>query len=147
MKRLTTVLVGLVTVFALLTGGVAGADVSSSNLGGSTKSDTCGVHCTIHGTGTYSGHSHASARIDVTLQRFAGGAYQDVAATHLYKYFTTSSTSLTTALTCYTEVILTSYRVKVRVRTYGPGGALTGDATVFKGQNSYYVRTNSCVGP
>lgn len=145
MRKLKALLVGLLAVGTLATG-VAGAHVSQSNMSTQFTSvvhdSTAGtLSVTAKGTLSNPGDSHAQVILDMDVQQQNenGGSWNNVLP-HGHKVINdagpTVSITKDIGMFCNEGPLQQQdyIRIKLRARTYGPNGTLTGDQTINQSQ-------------
>jgi hypothetical protein len=139
-KMFAPVLLSLaVASSVLVASGTAQAHVAKGDITGSTSASGGAFNTTITATGRYNGHNHARARIEVTVQQQNdANKWVNVSGTAVSDK-TPGTLPLTTqaSVTCPTTVNFPKFRAKVHVKTWGSGGLVTGDVTVYRGQQSF----------
>jgi hypothetical protein len=137
----------LITLIALgLFAGPASAHISTGDITGSTWRDNYGFFSTtFFGNGTYQcGHDHHYIEIRTTLQQEnpRGSAnYHNVGTTSTKVNHDPGSCPISRQVSenCPTVGNEFKFRVKVRVISQGPNGEVTGDKTVYRGQQQFRI--------
>jgi hypothetical protein len=137
----------VITLFALgLFAGPAGADVSTANITGSTWAASPGLFSTtFYGNGTYQcGHNHHYIEVRSTLQQeipYGSANYYNVSDTTTKVNHDPGNCPISRQVsqTCATVGTHFKFRVKVRVISKNANHTVTGDQTVYKGQQEFRI--------
>jgi hypothetical protein len=139
----------VITLFALgLFAGPAGADVSTANITGSTWADSPGFFSTtFYGNGTYQcGHNHHYIEVRSTLQQeypYGSATYYDVSDTTTKVNHDPGNCPISRQVsqTCTATVPAATYRFRVKVRVISKNAShtVTGNQTVYRGQQQFSI--------
>lgn len=134
----------LMMVSTLMMVGPATAHVGTGAISGTITKDTCGFSCTIYGNAKYVGHTHPHARIDVVIQQASHTPQGDFvnlssSARTLDLAPAPATMQQPTQITCDSDytALDSTYRLRIRFRTWNNVGTKTEDVTRFVAQHRY----------